>query len=191
MLGVDKNFQFTSGGYQAHILVPGLPHKIQNGGLNTFPQEKLSKKERKIMMSEKGKKSEKIQGIGVMSRQGFTLPSLWKSEIRQGETRDVAEHYSPGKTKYRTQADVSDQLCSRKMELCFDEVEETSPMTSDDSNNEYQPGDEPGGLTLVSNKGMEVERRLAVCESTQITRLVDDINKTSRCSSNGCNGMFS
>ena len=154
-------------------------------------KRKLSKKERKIMMSEKGKKSAKIQGIGVMSRQGFTLPSLWKSEIRQGETRDVVEYYSPGKTKYRTQADVSDQLRSRKMELCFAEVEETSPMTSDDSSNEYQPGDEPRGSTLVSNKGMEVERRLVVCESTQITRLVDDINKTSRCSSNGCNGMFS
>ena len=154
-------------------------------------KRKLSKKERKIMMAEKGKKSAKIQGIGVMSRQGFTLPSLWKSEIRQGETRDVVEYYSPGKTKYRTQADVSDQLRSRKMELCFDEVEETSPMTSDDSSNEYQPGDEPRSSTLVSNKGMEVERRLVVCESTQITRLVDDINKTSRCSSNGCNGMFS
>ena len=147
-----------------------------------MPQEKKVVEERK--------KSAKTQGIGVRSRQGFTLPSLWKSEIRQGETREV-EYYSPKKTKYRTQADVRDQLRSRKMELCFDEKEETSPMTLDDSNNEYQPGDKPGGSTLVSNKGMEVERRLVVCESTQITRLVDDINKTSRCSSNGCNGMFS
>ena len=52
------------------------------------------------MMSEKGKNSAKTQDIVVRSRQGFTLPSLWKSEIRQGETREVVEYYSPGKTKY-------------------------------------------------------------------------------------------
>ena len=91
------------------------------------------------MMFEKGKRSAKTQGIGLRSRQGFTLPSLWKSEIRQREMREVVEYYSPGKTKYRTQADVRDQLRSRNMGLCFDEAEETSPMTSDDSSNEYQP----------------------------------------------------
>ena len=39
------------------------------------------------MMSEKGKKSARAQDIGTMSHQEFTLPSLWKSEIRQGEMR--------------------------------------------------------------------------------------------------------
>ncbi len=45
------------------------------------------------MMSEKGRRSARAQGIGTMSRQEFTLPSLWKSEIRQGETREVVEYY--------------------------------------------------------------------------------------------------
>ncbi|CAB3989244.1 Hypothetical predicted protein [Paramuricea clavata] len=152
-------------------------------------KRKLSKKERK-MMYKKGKKSAKTQGIGVMSRQRFTLPSLWKSERQQRETCKVVDYYSPGKTKYRTQGAVREQLRCRNMNMCFDEIEETSSQTSGDSSDEYQPHNESGGSTLVSNKGMEVERLLAVCKSTQITKLVDDINMTSRCSSNGCNGMF-
>ena len=147
------------------------------------------------MMSEKGKKSARAQGIGTMSRQEFTLPSLWKSEIRQGETREVVEYYSPGKTKYKTQGSVRHQLRSRNMDLCFDEVEEILSQASDDSSDEYLPHDESRGTTSACNingmDSMEVERRLVVCESTQITRLVNDINKTSRCSSNGCNGMLS
>ena len=54
--------------------------------LTACPKKRpLSKKERKIMMSEKGKKSTKIQGIGVRSRQDFTLPSLRRSEIDNGK----------------------------------------------------------------------------------------------------------
>lgn len=128
-------------------------------------KRKLSKNERKIMMSEKGKKSAQTQGMGVMSRQGFTLPSLWESEVKQREMCEVVDCYSPGKTKYRTQATVRDQLCCRNMKMCFDKVEQTSSQTLDDSSDEYQPHNESGGSTLASNKGMEVERCLVVCES--------------------------
>lgn len=142
------------------------------------------------MMSDKGKKSAEAQGMGLMSRQGFTLPAQWENDIREGETRDLVDYYSPGKTKYRTQSEVREELHCRKMELCLDEVEESSSQTSEGNSEEYQPEDESKPSTSQFKSGIEVERRLVVCESTQITRLVDDINKTSRCSTDKCNGMF-
>lgn len=155
-------------------------------------KKKLSKSEKKKMLSEKGKKGAEARGIGTVARQEFTLPSQWETEVRQGETRKLVDYYSPGKTKYRTQREVGEELLGRGMELCFEEDEETSQHTSESESNDW-PEDEmsiPSNSQVVNDSKVEVERRLVVCESTQITRLVDDINKTSRCSTKDCEGKF-
>lgn len=131
-------------------------------------------------MSEKGKKSGKARGTGTLSRQNFTTPAQWETNIRTGDTRELVDYYSPGKTKYRTQKAVEEQLSSRNMELCFDEAEGTSQQVSEDDSDEYCPSDEC----------VKVEQRLFVCESTQVTKFVDEINKTSRCSTKECDGMY-
>ena len=62
-------------------------------------KQKLSKREKKKIMSEKGKKSAESRGKGVLSREEFELPAKWERDIRQGETREIVDYYSPGKTK--------------------------------------------------------------------------------------------
>ena len=58
---------------------------------------------------------------------------------------------------------------------------------------EFEP--QPGPYRKIAKrdasavKAVEVERQFAVCESTQITSFVEDINKTSLCSTPNCNGM--
>ncbi len=83
------------------------------------------------------------------------------------EKREVVEYYSPGKTKYRTQGSVRDQLRSRNMDLCFDEVKETLSQALDDSSDEYLPHNESGGTTSACDingmDSMKVELRLVVC----------------------------
>lgn len=151
-------------------------------------------------MSEKGKKSAESRGKGVLSREEFELPAKWERDIRQGETREIVDYYSPGKTKYSTQTEVKKVLRQRGMKLCFDES--NSPSEDDHSNESdtYDPNEEMDcepstSQTTVTKKckQLEVEQRLFVCESTQVCKFVDDINKTSRCSTAECNGkhMFS
>ena len=171
-------------------------------------KRKLSQREKKKLMSEKGKKSAESRGKGVLSRQDFVLPAKWESEVRQGESREIVEYYSPGKTKYRTQSDVKKVLQQRGMALCLDESDSLPPQppSSESDASAYDPDedqDHEGEIdssvipstsksldrksTKKSNQ-LEVEQRLFVCETTQVCKFVDDINKTSRCSTEECNG---
>lgn len=69
--------------------------------------------------------------------------------------------------------------------------------TLDDGNtvidSEYDPhSDEDKGkgnlLCGSRTKGLEVERRFFVCESTQLMDMIHQINSTSKCSTPKCNG---
>lgn len=140
------------------------------------------------MMSEKGKKSASARGRGVQSRQEFTLPAQWESETREGETRAIVDYYSPGKTKYRSASEVEKVLRERGMRLCFqDESSESDGYHATESDNEEKL---PSTSKVLKNSHHEVEQRLCVCESTQICKFVEDINKSSRCSTEECDGMF-
>ena len=158
-------------------------------------KRKLSKREKKAIMSEKGKKSAESRGKGVHSREEFALPAKWKRDIRQGETREIVDYYSPGKTKYCTQAKVKKVLRQRGMKLCFDESDSPSEDNNSNDSDDYDPNEEIDCEPSTSQttetkkcKQLEVEQRLFVCESTQLCKFVDDINKTSRCSTTECNG---
>lgn len=146
-------------------------------------KRKVSKREKKERMSGKGKKSAESRGKGVLSREDFELPAKWEWVIRQGETREVVNYYSPGKTKYCTQAKVKKVLHQRGMKLCLDESD--SPLEDNHSNDgdPYNPNEEMDCETSTSQttetkkcKQLKVEQRLLVCESTQLCKFVDDIN---------------
>ena len=151
-------------------------------------KRKLSKREKKKIMSEKGKKSAESRGKGVSSREEFELPAKWECDIRQGETREIVDYYSPGKTKYSTQTKVKKVLRQRGMKLCFDESDSPSEDHPSNKSDAYDPNEEMDcepstSQTTVIKKctQLEVEQRLFVCESTQVCKFVDDINKTAEC----------
>lgn len=148
-------------------------------------------------MSEKGKKSASARGKGTCSRQEFILPAQWETETRQGETRAIVDYYSPGKTKYRNAPEVKKVLRERGMHLCFDNDEDRPEQVSSSESDGYHPRDDSDheeNTSLPSTKVIknphEVEQRLCVCESSQICKFVEDINKSSRCSTEECNGML-
>ena len=63
----------------------------------------------------------------------------------------------------------------------------------DDKDPDFEPDPSPKWLKMVTKEPLQnpskVERQLCVCESSQIVRLIEDVNKTSRCSTPDCNGM--
>ena len=98
------------------------------------------------------------------------------------------DYYSPGKTKYRSAPEVEKVLRERGMRLCFqDESSESDGYHATESDNEEKL---PSTSKVLKNSHHEVEQRLCVCESTQICKFVEDINKSSRCSTEECDGMF-
>jgi hypothetical protein len=73
---------------------------------------------------------------------------------------------------------------------CFNNLPETSEEESvGDDHSDYVPSSEENTSMVRSNKdNQNVERRLFVCESTQVADLVNQINTTSKCSTKDCNG---
>lgn len=104
------------------------------------------------------------------------------------------KYISPSKTKYHTTTKVKDTLVERKMDFCLDKSSESSGNELDDKDPEFEPDPSPKQLKTVGEETvqepLEVERQLCVCESSQIICLIEDVNKTSCCSTPKCNGMF-
>ena len=57
----------------------------------------------------------------------------------------------------------------------------------DNSDEEKAEWAKASGSSKVSS-GIEIERRLFVCESTQVMDMVEQFNATSKCSTDSCNG---
>ena len=70
------------------------------------------------------------------------------------------------------------------MDLCFLNSSESSQRST---HSDFEPFDKK-----LKGKGCRktenVEQRLFVCESIQVTKYVEDINKTSHCSTLNCKG---
>lgn len=139
---------------------------------STRPKKrKLSNKEKKKMMSEKGKKSASSRGMGVLSRQEFDLPAKWESDARQGETREIVDYYSPGKTKYRTKSDVEKVLRQRGMELCFDESvspTEQPPSSESDGYDPVEELDHNGSASLPSTSKTMSTKSTKECQQLEV-----------------------
>ena len=158
-------------------------------------KHKMSKAERKKQAVERGKKGAEKRGKGVGSRQTFMLPAKWKEEEYERGNKTRLQFSSPGKTKYKTQKAVKETLVMRGMEKCLHD-HLASPSSSEESQTEdpeFMPsseGEETKESQMKLRKGEEMERRLFVCESSQLMALVQQINDTSKCSTSDCNGKF-
>ena len=95
---------------------------------------------------------------------------------------------------YHKSAKVKETLAKRKMIFCLDESSESSGNETDNKDPDFEPDPSPKWLKMVCEEPLQnplkVERQLCVCESLQIIRLIEDINKTSCCSTPDWNGMF-
>ena len=176
-------------------------------------KRKLSRAELKKIPSRKGKSSAEKRGKGAGSRKKFTLPAKWREQHDEKNGKMQLKFVSPGKTVYRAEKSVAKTLTATNLESCFHEALASSEETEDSEDTEYlpdikdSPPDEPGcsgKKRKWSNKEennspsqaarkkakLEVEHRLFVCETTQLTDFVDKINETSCCSTPDCDGMY-
>ena len=110
--------------------------------------------------------------------------------MREFATNTSLTYISPGKTCYGKQQEVKKVLGERGMDLCFvrDDSDDTDEGAS--SSEEYCSDFAKAGTSTATKTRSEVERRLFVCESTQITKLIEDINRTSKCSTPDCSGEY-
>lgn len=156
-------------------------------------KKKLSKSEKKKMFQERGKQGAQARGVGVGSRREFSLPAQWTTELKSYEHHDALKFVSPGKTIYHSATKVKETLVKRKMDFCLNNSSESSGNEVEDGDPEFGPGPSRKRTKSESDKkpaAVTVERQLVVCESSQIVALIDDVNRTSRCSTLECNGMF-
>lgn len=157
-------------------------------------RKKVSKSEKKKLLQERGRKGASARGAGVGSRTNLTLPAAWTTETQSYSHHDALKFVSPGKTRYHSAAKAKAVLVKRKMNFCLNESSESSGNEVDDKDADFEPG--PSGKIAKCEHAVsavdevEVEHQFVVCESTQITSFVDDINRTSRCSTSECNGTY-
>ena len=170
-------------------------HDTPHGISNMVPprkKRKVSSAAKKKLASERGEKSASKQGKGVGSRKSFTLPAKWREELYKRGKKTRLQFSSPGKTKYKTQKAVTETLEARDMRDCIHESL-SSGMSSEDTKSEeseFLPSCEEDDFELPVKIGEEMERRLFVCESTQLMDMVDQINQTCKCSTSDCNGKL-
>ena len=115
--------------------------------------------------------------------------------------RKRVSYVSPGKTKYWSQKSVEKELVSRNLKDClYNKSASSTEDNSDGDDEDYceddrdakkrklQSSDEPDESSDKNKGCLEIERRLFVCESTQLMDMVEQINATSQCSTPECNG---
>ena len=141
--------------------------------------KKLTKAQKRKLLSERGKKGAEKRGIGVGSRTEFELPAKWKKTNCSYGNREFLKIESPGKTVYHSVNKVKETLKKRKMEFCL--TPESSTESSVEEISEFEDQSE-------SVQQKNVERQLFVCETTAVTDFVEQVNRTSHCSTPSCNG---
>ena len=177
-----------------------------NWAIRNMAPKKLSKREKKKLQKEKAQKAAKVRGVGVGSRQKFALAAKWREEPyrssdRERGVRKRVSYVSPGKTKYWWQKCVEKELVSRNLKDCLYEKSASSTEDNSDGDDEdyceeeravkkrkLQSSDELAESSDENKGCLEIERRLFVCESTQIMDMVEQINATSQCSTPECSG---
>lgn len=148
-------------------------------------RKKLTKSERKKLLSERGRIGAETRGLGVGSRQDLVLPAQWETENHVYPSHVARKVISPGKTRYHNAEKVRETLKKRKMDLCVSGASQSSEEQSDSDSDSYKDDVTESVESVVDSV---VERQLFVCESSGITALIDDINRCSRCSTIDCNG---
>lgn len=157
--------------------------------VSTSSGKRLSKSEKRKMQAEWGKKSAEVRGLGFGGRQNFLLPVQWNTEEHETASNKWTVVVLPGKTKHHNFKKVKETLQERSMDLCF--FNSFGSSQSEGEHSDFEPSDEKSKLSLKGERCREmedVEQRLFVCESSQVMKFVEDINKTSTCSTLNCDG---
>ena len=146
--------------------------------------------------SEEEEKDSKAR-VGAGRRKKFALVAHWreepyKSDDRDRGTRKRVSFVSPGKTKCWSRKSVEKALVSRNLADCLhDKSASSTEGNTDADDSEYYPSSgEDTKCKQLELDGLEVEleRRLFVCESTQLMDMVEQINASSKCSTPECSG---
>ena len=160
-------------------------------------KKKTSKHEKKKSLAERGKKSAESKGVWTGSRRKFALAAHWREEPYKSDNRDRGTRMrvsfvSPGKTKYWSQKSVEKALVSRNLADClYDKSASSTEGNTDPDDSEDCPSSgEDTKCKQFELDGLEVEleRRLFVCESTQLMDMVEQINALSKCPTPECSG---
>ena len=150
-------------------------------------KKKLSSSEKRKMQQEKGKSGAQKRGLGVSGILDFELPANWRTEEVSSTSKKSLHFISPGKNRYRSQASAKAAIKERGMNLCWNEASD-DPEDSQDSQSDFEGS--PKKIVSKVKSGQQIEHRMFVCQSSQFEKLIDDINKTSKCSTQDCNGKF-
>ena len=88
---------------------------------------------------------------------------------------------SPGKSRYNKK-EAEAELKEQGMDICFDKTSDAGSSSSSGQSS----FDECEGSQATDE--VQTENHFLVCESSQIMKLIHDINATSKCATPGCNG---
>ncbi|XP_028513659.1 uncharacterized protein LOC110234965 isoform X2 [Exaiptasia diaphana] len=156
-------------------------------------KKKKTKQELKLLAIARGKKAAQKRGKGVGSRLEMTLPSKWRHSTYKRGSEVRMKFTSPGKTVYKQHSEVKKTLKERDMSDCInEEIFASSSSSSEPDTDEFRGSSEESDHEQQGDDNLcvKMERRLFVCETTQLMDLVDQINQTSRCCTIDCNGIL-
>jgi len=139
----------------------------------------LSKLERRTKNAEKGKSGAQARGIGSTSRMDFVLPKGWSSDVREYSSCSKVKVQSPGKSSYYSLKDAKKSI-RKRMRSHF--VSESEASMSDLESSPKK------ARILPKSASCHVEQQLFVCESSQLLTFVENVNRTSQCSTRNCKG---
>ena len=172
-------------------------------------KKKVSKAKLKKIVSLKGKKSAEKKGKGAGSRKRFSLPAKWSEEHTKTDGKTRLKFVSPGKSEYRSEKAVAQTLAARNLEACFN-ASSASSEHSESEGSEFFPDmdlsdtEKPGCSKSSKAESdddsstepqpkkckTDIERRFFVSETTQLLDFVEQVNRTSCCSTPDCRGKI-
>ena len=173
-------------------------------------KKKIGKVTLKKIASRKGKKSAEKRGKEAGSRKSFSLPAKWSEEHTKTDGKTRLKFVSPGKSEYSSEKAVAQTLAARNLEACFN-ASSASSEHSESEGSEFFPdmelsdnekagcsksskakGDEDSSAELQPKKcKTDIEPRFFVSESRQLLDFVEQVNRTSCCSTPDCRGKIS
>lgn len=117
---------------------------------------KLTRAQKRKLLSERGRRGAEKKGIGVGSRVSFDLLAKWKKSSQDYGDRKFMKMDSPSKTKYHSTRKVKDTLVKRNLDFC---LHESSPEFSGEENQSSHYEEEEHRFTRKS-----VEHYLSVSQ---------------------------
>ena len=173
-------------------------------------KKKIGKVTLKKIASLKGKKSAEKRGKGAGSRKSFSLQAKWSEEHTETDGKTRLKFVSPRKSQCSSEKAVAQTLTARNLEACFyassassehsesegsdffPEMELSDNKKAGCSKRSKSESDEDSSAEPQPKKcKTDIERRFLVSKSTQLLDFVEQVNRTSCCSTPDCRGKIS